>query len=214
MNNEVAVEFDALCQEYMAGLYKGYSGFISYQPGEKASNEKNKVYLTYGEILYPSLTTVIDYLEINDQDVFYDLGSGIGKVALHFFLKTPIKKASGIEAAEARQNSAQKIYRQVKEEFPELYANGRTLTSQCGNFLEVDISDATIIYTCSTCFGEELLKNLGAVFDQCPNLKYVVSLKAIPQVLPLDRTLEIECTWDKTKCYVYSQTATPAVAAE
>lgn len=213
MNHEAAVEFDQLCQDYMTGLYKGFSGFISYQPGEKESNEKNKVYLTYGEILYPSLSTVIDYLKIDDQDVFYDLGSGIGKVALHFFLKTPVKKACGIEAAEARQNSAQKIYGVVKQEFPELYADGRQLTSQQGNFLETDISDATIIYTCSTCFGEELLKNLGEVFDRCPNLKYVISMKAIPQALPFDCTLEIECTWDKTKCHLYSRTATPVVAA-
>lgn len=197
------LEFDQLCQDYITSLYQGVSGFISYQPGEKETGEKKKVYLTYGEILYPSVNKIIDYIDIDENDVFCDLGSGIGKVALQFLLRTPVKKAFGIEYSQARNQMAEKVYAQVKQEFPDLFANGRTLSCQTGNFLEIDIKDTTIIYTCSTCFSEELLSDMGKMIDTLPKIKYVVSMKQIPSKLPFDRILEIECTWDKTKCYVY-----------
>lgn len=199
-------EFDQLCSDYITALYEGVSGFISYQPGEKEAGEKKKVYLTYGEILYSSMNKIIEHIgDITENDVFYDLGSGIGKVALHFLLRTPVKKAWGIEYSETRNKMAERIYSQVHKEFPELFNTGRQLGCASGNFLEIDISEATLIYSCSTCFSEELLADMGKVFDRCPKLRYVVSLKQIPNQLPLQTTLDIECTWDKTKCYVYAR---------
>ncbi len=197
-------EYDQLCQDYITALYKGYSGFISYQPGEKEAHVEKKIYLTYGEILYASVNKIIEHIQVDENDVFYDLGSGIGKVALHFFLKTPIKKAWGIEASAKRNHMAEKIYTQVQAEFPELFANNRSLGCEVGNFLEINIQDATIIYSCSTCFSEELLADMGKVMDQCPKLKYIVSMKAIPNKLPLKEVLDIDCTWDKTKCHIYT----------
>lgn len=198
--------FDQLCNDYITALYEGVSGFISYQPGEKEAGEKKKVYLTYGEMLYSSVNKIIEHIgDITEEDVFYDLGSGIGKVALQFLLKTPIKKARGIEYSETRNKMAERIYAQVHKEFPELLGGNRQLDCLCDNFLEADLSDATLIYSCSTCFSEELLADMGKLFDHCPSLRYVVSLKQIPSQLPLETTLDIECTWDKTKCYVYTR---------
>lgn len=208
-------EYDRLCQDYITALYQGISGFISYQPGEKEAGEQKKVFLTYGEILYPSVNKFIDYIgDITENDVFYDLGSGIGKVGLQLFLKTPIKKACGIEYSQTRNQYAEKVYGQVHQEFPEMFENGRELKCFNGNFLEMDISDATIIYTCSTCFSEELLSDMGKAIDKCPNIRYIVSMKQIPSKLPLDRTLDIDCTWDKTKCYVYNVNKKPLVEEE
>lgn len=205
--SEQIFEFEQLCQKYLTALYQGVSGFISYQAGEKETGEKSKVFLTYGEILYPSVELIIHHIQskigITKNDVLYDLGSGVGKVPLHFFLKTPVKKAMGIEASEKRHHLAEKVYHQVKQEFPELFEGGRQLESKTDNFLTADILDATIIYTCSTCFNEELLADMGLMMDKLPNLRCIVSLKALPLKMPLESVLEIECTWDKTKCYVY-----------
>lgn len=198
--------FDKITQDYIVALYQGLSGFISYQPGEKEEGTKEKIYLTYGEILYPSVNKIIDYMRVTNQDVFYDLGSGIGKVPLHFFLKTPVKKAFGIEASKKRNDHAIKIYHQVQTEFPELFKDARTLGCAEKNFLDVNMEDATIVYTCSTCFSEELLGDIAAMLDRCPKLRCVVSLKELPmQNLPFDKIIEIDCTWDKTKCYAYQR---------
>lgn len=198
-------EYDILCQEYMNVAYQGVSGFISYEPGEKEAGEKKKVYLTYGEMLYPSVSKIINYLgDINENDVFYDLGSGIGKVGLQFFLRTPVKKVRGIEYSKTRNKYAEQVYQKVHQEFPEL-VSGRTLDCINGNFLEQDISDATIIYACSTCYSEDLLKDIGKMIDeQCPNIRYIATNKVIPTKLPFDCALEVECSWDKTKWQIYA----------
>ena len=142
--------------------------------------------------------------DLSSEDVFYDLGSGIGKVPLQFFLKTPVKKACGIEGSKTRNLHAAKIYHQVNTEFPELSAGGRELSCVANNFLEAGIEDATVIYTCSTCFSEELLADIAVLLDNCPKLRYVISLKELPlRNLVFDKIIEIECTWDKTKCYAY-----------
>lgn len=197
-------EYDILCQEYLNTVYQGISGFISYEPGEKEAGEKKKVYLTYGEMLYPSVGKIINFMaDINENDVFYDLGSGIGKVGLQFFLRTPIKKARGIEFSTTRNKHAEHVYAEVRKEFPELVA-GRTLDCINGNFLEQDISDATIIYACSTCYSEDLLADIGKMIDaQCPNIRYIATNKQIPNKLPWHSAIEVECSWDKTKWQIY-----------
>lgn len=209
--NEAALEYDQLCQDYITELYRKVSGFISYQPGEKETAQLDKVFLTYGEILYPSFNKIIDCMDINENDVFYDLGSGVGKSALQFFLKTPVKKVVAIEANKKRIEPGQKIYEQVKKEFPEIFYNGRTLDCVESNFLNIDISDATIIYICSTCFDKELLADIGKIVDKCPNIKYLVSIPSvtyhyasIPCKLPVEKVVDIECSWGHTKFYLYT----------
>src|SRR5688572_18446384 len=103
-------EFDKLCEKQMAELYEGISGFISYQPGEKEENEKKDVFLTYGEVLCPGIDVLIEYANMESHDVFCDLGSGVGKVPMQVFLKTPVKRAFGIEASATRYNSSQKAF--------------------------------------------------------------------------------------------------------
>jgi len=210
LETEDPVEYDKLCEDYISLLYEGHSGFISYQPGEKENAEKDKVFLTYGEILYPSFNKVLDQMEVTEDDVFYDFGSGVGKVGLQFLLKTPAKKITGIEANKKRNDVAVKVYAQVKRELPELFKERKFECLQ-KNFLEVDVSDATIIYTCSTLFDENLLADIGKVVDKCPNIRFLFSIPSvkydyahIPCKLPKVKVVEIDCTWDKTKFYVYT----------
>lgn len=203
--------FNNICEAYITELYRNVSGFISYQPNEKENAQLEKVFLTYGEILFPSFNKMMACMDIHENDVFYDLGSGAGKSALQFFLKTPTKKVVGIEANQLRIESSSKIYKQVHKEFPELFQSGRTLECVHSNFLDVDLKDATILYTCSTCFNTELLADIGKIVDQCPNIRYLISIPSvtynyacIPCKLPIEKVVDIECSWGHTKFYFYS----------
>jgi hypothetical protein len=210
------VDFNKNSEEYINLLYQGTSGFISYYPGEREEAEKSKVYFTYGEILYPSLNKIIQYMDIDENDVFYDFGSGVGKVVLQVLLNTPVKKAIGIEFNKKRNDVAVKVYKQVKHEFPELIKN-REFECLNKNFLEVDVSDATIIYACSTLFAPPLLADIAKVIDQhCPKLKYLISIPSVKydythipcESVKVEDIMDIDCTWDKTVCYIYTPKGT------
>jgi len=64
----------------------------------------------YGEVLPEGVQAVLDEINtampLTAEDVFYDLGSGTGKVAIHAALVTPCRRVVGIELADTRHQHA------------------------------------------------------------------------------------------------------------
>ena len=54
----------------------------------------------YGETSYDLISQMIDRVNVTEDDVFIDLGSGVGQVVLQMAACTPCKMAWGIERAE------------------------------------------------------------------------------------------------------------------
>jgi precorrin-6B methylase 2 len=196
-----------LFSRYMDAIYEDLSGYITYEDGEKDNAAKENIFLTYGEIKVESVNKILQVLSLKQEDVFYDFGSGVGKVALQAFMQQSIKKAHGIEASEKRHQSAQTALASVKKDLPEMFVSGRTLDYTCGNFLTADVSDATVIFICATCFSEDLMLAIGERLNKhAPTLRFIASLKPIPNSkLPLIGKMDILCTWDKSACYVYGE---------
>lgn len=96
----------------------------------------------YGEIGYDSVEEIIktfkDYF--NENTVFYDLGSGLGKLVIHIGLRCNVKKSCGIEYSLERYNYSVGIN------------PGGNIYFINDNFVNIDISDATVIYTDNTLF--------------------------------------------------------------
>lgn len=196
-------------QKYIIDLYTDISGYIGYEIEEQDQPMQHLISLTYGEILYDGVNTIINNINITEKDVFYDLGSGIGKLVLQIFLNTPVKTSQGIEASLARHKVADNIFNKVVQQLPELFEHKegkRLLQSSQGNFLLHDILDATIIFIDSVCFSEETLKNISKILNNCPHLKHVISSRALTIKLPLEKKLQLACSWQPTtECYLYSK---------
>ncbi len=54
----------------------------------------------YGETSYDLICQMIDHVNVNEDDTFIDLGSGVGQVVLQVAASTPCKMAWGVERAE------------------------------------------------------------------------------------------------------------------
>lgn len=195
--------------KYIIDLYTDISGYIGYEIEEHDKPMQHLISLTYGEILYQGVDTIINNINITEQDVFYDLGSGIGKIVLQFFLNTAVKKSLGIEASQARHQVAHNIFNKVAQQLPNLFVHKqdkRLLQSTQGNFLLQDILDATIIFIDSVCFSEETLHKLSTILNDCPHLKHVISSRPLAITLPLEKKLQLACSWQPTtECYLYSK---------
>jgi SAM-dependent methyltransferase len=82
----------------------------------------------------------------NDPDgVFYDLGCGTGKLVSHIALGSRLSKVCGIEKDPIRYRKAKKLVNKI--EFPFTKP-----TIVHGDFYELDLSDATIIYCDNTMY--------------------------------------------------------------
>lgn len=197
---------DKLCSDYLDALYQGSTGYVNYAPGEKEKATEDNIYYTYGEILYPSVDQLIASAKLTKDDVFLDLGSGIGKVGAQVFIKTPVKKVIGIEAHVLRNQTALDAVAELKHDFPELFTGGREIEYLQDNFLSTDLSEATVMFTCSTCFSEDLMKEISKLVDKFTNIRYAMALKPLEcERLTLLEKMPIACTWDKSNCYIYGE---------
>ena len=187
-------------------IYKNISGFGLKKEGKLKDNQN--VFITYGEILPESVTKIKNYLKINKDDVIYDLGSGVGKLCVQLFLQTDAKKVSGIEIVEKRHNSAELIKKKINEAFPIKFKN-RNLEFLNIDITNADLSDATIVYMCSTCFSDNFLNLVVNKIKDNKNLRAIISMKKLPNNinnLPIMEVIDTPCTWsNNTKAYVYKK---------
>jgi SAM-dependent methyltransferase len=200
-------ELDELFQTYVDYLYQGTTGQIQYPTEQSQAMLDQKICVTYGELLFPSLALLLNSLPLTEHDTFLDMGSGLGKLAIMAFYLGPMPRVRGIEASLALYEQSIKPLAQLKIDCPELFAGLRRLKFEYGNFLEADLSDITVAYCCSTCFSQSLLCEIGHKVNKTPSIRYLLSLRPVPTLtrLKFKKVVELECSWDSALCYVYSQ---------
>lgn len=200
-------------------LYKNVSGYRIDEEEKKAiRNEGGDP--TYGEILYESAEVLLNDLQLTPDDVFYDLGSGAGKFVDQAYVTTPVKKAAGIELSKTRYEMAQarvpqiQALAEISAEFD--YVLNQALTGKTAqrtrivpsktiefineNILKADLSDATVIFMCSTCFSDELMQK---IVDKLADLREglrVLTLKDLPphEHFKLVRQYQLPMSWSKS----------------
>ena len=184
----------------MDRVYESITGFkISQQ--EKDDLKKTGAAPTYGEIPFNSLQTILDDLKLTDQDVFYDLGSGVGKTVVQVALTTPAKKIVGIELSPTRNMRVRKVMIVLERE--NIIPANKEFALEAGNFLDADLNDATIIYMCSTCYSPELMQSIVDKLSAIPgeNKLRIVTLKKLPDnnAFKLIKDYRLPMTWSKKK---------------
>ncbi|MBS0290367.1 MAG: hypothetical protein JSS07_10100 [Proteobacteria bacterium] len=196
---------DALYQSYLARVYQEVQGVqAAYTTSEYEAFVKEEICVTYGELLYPSVKKIIYEMALDAQDVFLDLGSGIGKCALQIFMQANVNKVIAIEGVSLLHQQAVSVCEKVKSEFPLFWEAGRDLILDEGNFLHANWHNATTIYTCSTCFTQTLLVAIGNKINQFPQVRQVLSLRPLPTInIPLRKVFGVECSWDSALCFLY-----------
>lgn len=192
---------DILCHHYLNYLYHNIQGH-----GVNDRQDKN-VSETYGEILYESVDKLLSDIPLSDQDVFFDLGSGLGKIVIQVFLTSPVKEACGIEIIPELYAQSLMAAEKVQHELPGFYEKERKLTFLLGSFLDLPLTKATVILMGSLCFSPKLLGAVGEILDGLPHLHSVFSLRPIHTLkrLSLKKIIRIQCSWDVALCYVYQR---------
>jgi len=191
---------DLLCQHYLNIVYQNSQGHQS----QDRPNLKN-IAESYGEILYPSVDTLLKNISIQSHDIFLDAGAGLGKLALQVFLKSAVKAVYGIELKPVLYEQAQHAAQRVAQELPECYQGERQLVFLQGDFLTLPWPNASILLIGSPCFGPAMLGALARRIDATLSIHTVLSLRplCLLQRLSFTKTIRIEGSWDSALCYVY-----------
>lgn len=186
-------------------IYKNKSGFGI--PREEAEMIRGTGGLPgYGEISYKAVDTVLQDLFITNEDVLYDLGSGVGKMILQSYLSFPFKKVIGIELSKSRYVQAIEAKNLLEEK--KFMSSNRTIRFFQEDFTKSNINDATVVYTglknCSDNFMTMLVKKLAKL----KNRLRVITLQRLPDSdfynFTFIKEYRLPMSWSKSSSvYVY-----------
>mmetsp|Transcript_21378 Transcript_21378/g.29948 ORF Transcript_21378/g.29948 Transcript_21378/m.29948 type:complete len:225 (-) Transcript_21378:229-903(-) len=130
--------------------------------GDRALFRTHQSQSTYGFLAFEGMDDMLVGEETKEK-VFYDLGSGVGKPPIAAIMLFPeLQKVVGIELSKERHIYAIKA---SKELLDKKRRNKVQLIH--GSMLDVDISDADLVYISSLCFSRDFLKRLGRHLDSC-----------------------------------------------
>ncbi|OQA35970.1 MAG: Histone methylation protein DOT1 [Candidatus Dependentiae bacterium ADurb.Bin331] len=183
-------------------LYKNISGF-TISEDERTGVRTQGGDPTYGEITVKGAAELLKDLDLQRKDVFYDLGSGVGKLVVQTALTTPVGKAVGVELAPTRHEHAQAIKNEIEKRN---LLKDTKLEFQRKNVAEIPLEDASVIFMCSTCFSDELMKTLMEKMGKLKKGLRVLTLKRFPEStkFTLVKTYQIPMTWsNSTNVYLY-----------
>ena len=179
-------------------IYKGINGYMNGYNDELYKNHTT----IYGEITLKGIEQLVKLFEKtqpirtypNNQQTFYDLGSGIGKNVIMVASLVPGIKSKGIELVKERHNKAMNVYHSFKNKLKE------NIEFICGSFFDYNVSDAAWIFISNLCFTDEINKKLT---EQLENQVKQNTLIACSVELPVNIAFKlihiylIPMTWEK-----------------
>jgi hypothetical protein len=127
--------------------------------------------LIYGEITKSGVDTLLKEIKnrksITSDDVFYDIGSGNGKLPIHIALISDFSKVKGIEISDIRYMYSNHILKNTAGSID----NIEFINDDVRN---IDISDATVIFINDVLFSEEDVEH---IFEKASKGTHIISFK-------------------------------------
>ncbi|KAF5305318.1 hypothetical protein FQR65_LT07744 [Abscondita terminalis] len=136
----------------------------------------------YGETSYDLVCQMIDQIEITSDDIFIDLGSGVGQVVLQVAAATPCKICLGVERADVPSRYAEamnKYFRSWMQWYGKKFGDYKLIK---GDFLLEEhrekITSATIVFVNNFAFGPAVDHQLKERFADLRDGARIVSSKS------------------------------------
>jgi hypothetical protein len=180
--------------------YKDVNGAIT--PNEQMDTFGQSAHHVYGEIRPESVTVLLKHMNLKDTDVFYDLGSGLGKVAIQAALCTEAR-AVGVELSVSRYERAKAAAKKIRDQYPELAQRlvPPKLEFINQNFTKIKLPPGAVVFTCSTCFDEPTMNIIKDMVQEARARIY--TLRMLPGAAPPDHEFKLPMTWNMNGTSVY-----------
>ena len=175
----------------------------------QAAKPGSREELLYGEIPFETWQEIVRRVKPNLDGVFYDLGSGIGKVAMQSHLLYNFKKSIGVELLDGLHNKALEVERNfdklIKPQISKDLGNNELILRK-DDILTTDFSDGDFILLSHPFKDEEKFLELEE--------KFLTTLKPKTKIVTLIRFLRnekfkelgfrnFEFGWGKSAAYFY-----------
>ncbi|CAH8590280.1 unnamed protein product [Schistosoma intercalatum] len=168
---------------------RGHVQFILLQCYNRAVSDPDKLNQyppfspqVYGETSFELISQMIDTIAVTSDDVFIDLGSGVGQVVLQVCASTDAKFCYGIEKAEYPANCASRLDSTFRHWMSFYGKSYRPYTLERGDFLSAEyqekITNAGVLFANNFAFGPEVDHQLKQRFANLKEGARIISSKA------------------------------------
>ncbi|KGP62338.1 methyltransferase [Legionella norrlandica] len=182
-------------------LYFDTNGFLLSQ---RARENKDAIDYVYGEIEFLPFIALLSLTHIDSNTVFYDLGSGTGKAVIACGMVYPVRKSVGIELfPELHQKACEQLKKLATIEG--YIEQSRKISFILGDFLTVDLSEATLLFINSTTLFGPTWEKLSARLDELPHLKTVIttSKALLPGHFKLISRTRVQMSWGVVFAFIH-----------
>lgn len=142
----------------------------------------------YGETSYNLVNNMIDSIGFSRDDVFIDLGSGVGQVVLQMAGALELKSCLGIEVNDVRSNLASKMDARFREVMKWLCFDHNHFELMRGCFLDEiyrnKIASATIVFVNNFAFDSNLNQQLKVLLAELPDGVKIISSSSLDSRKP------------------------------
>jgi len=182
-------------------IYHNENGFVL---SRHARQQQDAFEYVYGEIEFLSFIALLSLTKPGHETVFYDLGCGIGKAVLACAMVYPVHKSVGVELFPELYFSACKQAKKLVA--IKNYAQQATkIEFILGNFLEVNLNDATLIFINSSAILGPTWEKLCTRLEKLPQLKTVIttSKALLSHKFSVVMSTKVEMSWGVVLAYIH-----------
>lgn len=165
----------------------------------------------YGEAVLEEVHRILSGMEIHEGEVFYDLGSGLGKVVLMAALCFPFSRLVGIELLSALDDGAQELLARyqlkVRPTLPE-DKKAQEIEFINEDMFKVNVRSADVVFAQSTYFDHHMMFSLAVKLDQLKQGARVITMGQPlinPRKLVVVKELSARMPWGEAQVTLYEQ---------
>ncbi len=193
-------------KEIFEKLFSTTNGYLISTQARRRLGTDDKT-LTYGEVKFESFKKILAAVSPKKGEVFYDLGSGTGKAVILASLFGDFSKIVGVEILKDLVKTAKQILKEykklLKKYLPEKLEQKIEFINE--NFLNLDLSEADIVFAHSTCFDDETMKRLSIKLESLkPGSRVITVSQGIssPAFKQIKKEL-VELSWGQGTVFFY-----------
>lgn len=186
-------------------LYRDVDGFSLSLSGRK---RQDSIEYIYGEIEFLSFIALLSQTHLDEQTVFYDLGCGTGKAVVACAMVYPVCKSVGVELLMPLYVNACNQVQQLAKN-PLYLEKAKKMQIIQGNILDIDLSDATLIFINATTFVGAFWHQLCSKLNQLPHLKTVIttSKAMVDADFTLIHQTQVPMSWGVAFAFIHQRRA-------
>ncbi|OAI48476.1 hypothetical protein AYO45_04955 [Gammaproteobacteria bacterium SCGC AG-212-F23] len=196
---------DPVLLEVFLALYQDVNGMeVSVAERERLKTEDSSY--TYGEIQPLPFMEVLGIAYRPTDKVFYDLGAGAGKAVIAAALFFDWQKCYGIEFLPGLSACSQQVKNKLLTQSAVSAAKKASVEFVQGDFLQIDFSDADVIYLHATTFSADLWQQLIVKLTTLkPGTRFITITKRLPEThFQLLHEQPLQMTWGEASAFIYN----------